>query len=226
MPVTLHSAPVSDLTPAEIDRWRTVPVAIAVDLGRDVGQIDPAIRPLNPAGKQPRLFGRAVTALCEPPDFGAVVHALDLVQRGDVLVIAASGHAETAMIGEILGGHLRRRGAAGLVCDGAIRDVATLAGWTDFSVFARWITPRGPSSAERGAVNLPVTIGGRLVTTGDLVIGDDDGLVALAPSTIRTRIGDAEAKLAREAEWEESLAAGRSVLETFGLPPARQHGAG
>jgi regulator of RNase E activity RraA len=75
-------------------------------------------------------------------------------------------------------------------------------------------------------VNLPVTIGGRLVTAGDLVIGDDDGLVALAPSTIRTRIGDAEAKLAREAEWEASLAAGRSVLETFGLPPARQHGAG
>ena len=86
------------------------------------------------------------------------------------------------------------------MCDGAVRDVGTLAGWDDFSVYARWITPRGPSSAERGAVNLPVVIGGRLVTPGDLVIGDDDGLVALAPATIRTRIGDAEAKLAREAE--------------------------
>jgi regulator of RNase E activity RraA len=220
MPVTMHRAPASDLALADIERWRTVPVAIAVDLGRDVGQIDPAIRPLLPPGRQPRLFGRAVTARCEPPDFGAVLYALDLVRPGDVLVIAAGGHAETAMIGEILGGHLRRRGAAGVVCDGAVRDVATLAGWSDLSVFARHITPRGPASAERGAVNLPVVIGGRLVTPGDLVIGDDDGLVALTPQSVRGRFGDAEAKLAREAEWEASLGAGRSVLDTFRLPLA------
>jgi regulator of RNase E activity RraA len=217
MTVTIQDTPVADLAPAEIERWRRVPVAIAVDLGQDVGPIDPAIRPLLPPGRQPRLFGRAVTAYCEPPDFGAVLHALDLVAPGDVLVIAAAGHAETAMIGEILGGHLRRRGGAGLVCDGAVRDVATLAGWADFPVFARWITPRGPASAERGAVNRPVVVGGRLVSPGDLVIGDDDGLVALGPSTVRDRIGDAEAKLVREAEWEASLAAGRSVRETFGL---------
>ncbi|MGE0120139.1 MAG: RraA family protein [Dongiaceae bacterium] len=226
MPVTIHAAPARDLTPAEIERWRSVPVAVAVDLGRDVGQIDPAIRPLRPPGRQPRLFGRAVTASCEPPDFGAVLHALDLVEPGDVLVIAAAGHAETAMIGEILGGHLRRRGGRGVVCDGAVRDVAALAGWDDFAVFARWITPRGPSSAERGAVNRPVVIGGSLVTPGDLVIGDDDGLVALSPAIVRARIADAEATLARETDWEASLAAGRSARETFGLPPAKRHGTG
>ena len=94
-------------------------------------------------------------------------------------------------------------------------------------MFTRWVTPRGPASAERGAVNLPVVIGGCLVTPGDLVIGDDDGLVALSPAAIRGRIGDAEAKLAREAEWEASLAGGRSVLETFGLTaPARKRQAG
>jgi len=224
MPVTIHAAPARDLTPAEIDRWRAVPVAVAVDLGRDVGQIDPAIRPLLPAGRQPRLFGRAVTALCEPPDFGAVLHALDLVEAGDVLVIAAAGHAETAMIGEILGGHVRRRGGRGVVCDGAVRDVGTLAGWNDFAVFTRWITPRGPSSAEHGAVNLPVVIGGRLVSPGDLVIGDDDGLVALSPATVRSRIADAEATLAREDGWEASLAGGRSARETFGLAQARRQG--
>jgi regulator of RNase E activity RraA len=221
MPVTIHAAPARDLTPAEIDRWRAVPVPVVVDLGRDIGQIDPAIRPLRPPGRQPRLLGRAVIALCEPPDFGAVLHALDLVEPGDVLMIAAGGHAETAMIGEILGGHLRRRGARGVVCDGAVRDVRTLAGWDNFAVYARSITPRGPSSADRGAVNLPVVIGGRLVTPGDLVIGDDDGLAALSPATVRTRIADAEARLAREAGWEANLSAGRSVRETFGLAEAR-----
>ncbi len=221
MTVTVHPLPSSGLSPAEIDAWRPVPVAVAVDLVRDDGQIDPDVRPLNPPGRQPRLFGRAVTALCEPPDFGAVLHALDHITPGDVLMIAAAGHRETAMIGEILGGHLRRRGAAGLVCDGAVRDVATLSGWPDFSVFTRFVTPRGPSGVERGSVNAPVTIGGRRVTAGDLVIGDDDGLVVLTPALARSRIRDAEAKLALEADWLANLANGQSVRQTFALAPAK-----
>ena len=156
MPVTIHPTSPSSLTTAETDRWRAVPVAVAVDLGRNVGQIDPAIRPLRPAGQQPRLFGRAVTALCEPPDFGSVLYAVDLIGPDDVLVIAAAGHAETAMIGEIVGAQVRRKGGVGVLCDGAIRDVATLAGWPNFPVFTRFVTPRGPSSADRGAVNVPV----------------------------------------------------------------------
>jgi 4-hydroxy-4-methyl-2-oxoglutarate aldolase len=218
MPVTIQPTSPSSLTTAETDRWRAVPVAVAVDLGRDVGQIDPAIRPLRPAGQQPRLFGRAVTALCEPPDFGSVLYAVDLIGPDDVLVIAAAGHAETAMIGEIVGAQVRRKGGVGVLCDGAIRDVGTLAGWPDFPVFTRFVTPRGPSSADRGAVNVPVVVGGLLVSPGDLVIGDDDGLVALSPAAVRARIADAEAKLALEAEWEASLSGGRSVRETFSLP--------
>ena len=221
MTVTVYPLSASDLTSAEVEAWRGVPVAIAVDLGRDIGQIDPAIRPLNPPGKQPPLFGRAVTALCEPPDFGAVLHALDIVGPGDVLVIAAAGNSEFAMIGEILGAQVRRRGGVGVVCDGAVRDVATLAAWPDFSVFARFVTPRGPTSMERGSVNLPVVVGGRLVTPGDLVIGDDDGLVALSPSAVRSRIMDAKQKQAREAAWIEDLANGRSVIEMLGLGPPK-----
>lgn len=221
MTVTVYPLSASDLTSAEVEAWRGVPVAIAVDLARDIGQIDPAIRPLNPPGKQPPLFGRAVTALCEPPDFGAVLHALDIVGPGDVLVIAAAGNSEFAMIGEILGAQVRRRGGVGVVCDGAVRDVATLAAWPDFSVFARFVTPRGPTSMERGSVNLPVVVGGRLVTPGDLVIGDDDGLVALSPSAVRSRIMDAKQKQAREAAWIEDLANGRSVIEMLGLGPPK-----
>ena len=221
MTVTVYPLPASDLTSAEVEAWRGVPVAIAVDLGRDIGQIDPAIRPLNPPGKQPPLFGRAVTALCEPPDFGAVLHALDIVGPGDVLVIAAAGNSEFAMVGEILGAQVRRRSGVGVVCDGAVRDVATLAAWPDFSVFARFVTPRGPTSMERGSVNLPVVVGGRLVTPGDLVIGDDDGLVALSPSAVRSRIMDAKQKQAREAAWIEDLANGRSVIEMLGLGPPK-----
>lgn len=220
MPVTLHTPAAPEMTSAEIARWAPVPVAVAVDLGRDAGQIDPAIRPLRPAGTQPRLFGQAVTVRCEAPDFGAVLHALDVIERGQVLVIDAAGHRDTAMIGDILCGHLRNKGIAGLVCDGAVRDTGTLGGWDDFPVFSRWITPRGPTGADRGAVNLPVVIGGCLVTPGDLVIGDDDGLVSLSPAVVRTRIADAEAKLDREEGWINALASGTSAADVFGLAPA------
>ena len=206
------------VTNSGFERWRDVPVAIAVDLNLDPGQIDPAIRPLMPPGQQPRLFGRAVTAQCAPPDFGAVLHALEIIQPGDVLVIAAGGDAHTAMIGEILSGHLRARRAVGLVVDGAVRDVATLAGWSDFPVFARHITPRGPVGLTEGAVNVPVTIGGVTINPGDLILGDDDGLIALSPASAREGFARAEAKLALEAEWIANLTSGVSVRETFGLP--------
>lgn len=222
MPVTIHTPPASTLTPAELARWRPVPVAVAVDLGRDIGQIDPAIRPLRPAGAQPSLFGQAVTVRCEPPDFGAVVQALDVIQSGQVLVIAAAGHRDTAMIGDFLSGHLRNKRVAGVICDGAVRDTGTLGQWDDFAVFSRWITPRGPTGADRGAVNIPVVFGGTLITPGDLIIGDDDGLVCLSPPTIRVRIPDAEAKLAREEGWITALAAGKPATEVFGLPPAER----
>jgi 4-hydroxy-4-methyl-2-oxoglutarate aldolase len=217
MPVIVHAAPPSGITQSDINRWRNIPAAIAVDVSKAACQIDPMIRPLRPPGQQPRLFGRAVTALCVPPDFGAVLHALDLIKPGNVLVIAAGGHAETAMIGEILGGHLRRLGAAGIVCDGAVRDVAELASWPDLSVFARFITPRGPIGVDLGVVNGPVRIGGRQIAPGDLIIGDDDGLVSLDAASIGSLIDAAEAKLALEAEWQCSLASGNSIAATFGL---------
>lgn len=220
MPVTVNAPPVSDLTPAEIARWSVIPVAIAVDLAHEMRQIDPAIRPLRPAGLQPRLFGQAITVHCEAPDFGAVLHALDVIQRGQVLMIAASGYRDAAMIGDILSGHLRRKGIAGVVCDGAVRDVGTLGVWDDFPVFSRWINPRGPTGADQGAVNVPVEIGGCPVAPGDLVIGDDDGVVSLSPQTVRALIADAEAKLARETGWTEGLAAGRPAAEVFGMSPA------
>ncbi len=216
MPVVVHPPGPAPLSAAELAPWRKIPVAVAVDNG--CAGIDPAIRPLRPPGQQPPLFGRAVTALCEPPDFGAVLHALEHVGEGDVLVIAAAGNRDFAMIGEILGGYLHRRGAVGIVCDGAVRDVAALAGLQGFAVFSRSITPRGPTAMQRGAVNVPVVIGGVLVSPGDLILGDDDGLVAVSRDAMRHHLAACEAKVARETEWIDALASGRSVKDTFGLP--------
>jgi 4-hydroxy-4-methyl-2-oxoglutarate aldolase len=100
-----------------------------------------------------------------------------------------------------------------------VRDVGELAGWDDFSVFMRAITPRGPEAAARGVVNGVVTIGGVSVSPGDLIIGDDDGLVALSSDAAARFIEAAEAKLALEDEWQAKLKRGVSVADTFALRP-------
>jgi 4-hydroxy-4-methyl-2-oxoglutarate aldolase len=216
MTVTVHPSQPVALAEGLLARWRRIPVSVIVDLAPD-RQIDPAIKALHPAGRQPALFGRAVTARCEPPDFGAVLHALEHVEPGNVLVIAAGGNAAYAMIGDVLGGHLHRRGAAGVVCDGAIRDTAGLAAMTGFSVYSRAVNPRGPTGAADGDVNGSVDIGGCAVNPGDLIIGDGDGLAALTPANLASLIDAAEAKLALEADWTGRLTAGDRVSEIFGL---------
>ncbi len=221
MPVLVHPRFTDQLTPEEIAAWQDIPVAVAVDVSNAACQIDPAIRPLCPPGQQPRLFGRAVTARCEPPDFGAVLYALDTLQPGDVLVIAANAHTDTAMLGEILGGFIRQHGGRGVICDGAVRDVAQLAAWHDLPVFARAITPRGPVGVERGDANVPVQFGGRTIHPGDLLLGDDDGLASLMPADVRGYIAAARAKLALEEQWQASIGSGATLAATFGLPPAK-----
>ena len=231
MSVTVNEVPSLSLTTSELDRWRQIPVSVIVDLHTDLRQIDPSIALLQSRvrtltqgktrlpsanGAQPVLFGRVITARCEPPDFGAVLHAIDHVNEGDVLVIAADGFKTNAMIGDILGGHLRNKGAVGCVCDGAVRDTATLAGWYDFPVYCNAITPRGPVGAECGAVNDTISIAGCEVRPGELIIGDSDGLVVLSEDELRIHIDAAEARLDQEATWARRLASGETVRTVFG----------
>lgn len=206
----------SAIPEALVARWRRIPVAVAVDLAPEA-QVDPLIRPLRPAGAQPPLCARAATARCVPPDFGAVLRALNGVGPGRVLVIDAGGHAANAMIGDVLGGQLARQGAAGIVCDGAIRDTATLAGLDGFGVWSRSVNPRGPVGAAEGVAGVPVVVGACPVSPGDLVLGDDDGLAVLSAEAALLLIDAAEAKLRLEAEWTARLAAGDLVEGIFGL---------
>ena len=124
------------------------------------------------------------------------------------------------MIGELLSGAARRKGIAGVVVDGPVRDVATLAGWADFPVFSRGRTARGPSSMDRGSVNEPVVFGGVRVVPGDLILGDDDGLVAIPAGELAAQLPAALAMVRAEAAWEARLAGGETTLEVFNVPPA------
>lgn len=215
--------PVSErVDPTIVTAWKAIPATIAADLFRGRTLVDPAIRPIRPFADGCRLAGTVVTAWCEPADYGPVHHALALADAGDVIVVDAGGRLDAAMIGEILCGVARRKGVAGVAVDGAVRDVGTLAGWPDFPVFSRGRTARGPSSMQRGSVGEPIVLGGVRTAPGDLILGDDDGLVVIPHDEVNARLGDAQAMVEAEVRWEAELAGGAGNLEVFGVPPAEE----
>lgn len=220
MPTRLARPTATRVPKDVIDAWRTVPSAVAADKLGGRCHADARIRPIRPFAPGATLVGSAVTAWCEPADYGPVHHAIAVGQPGDVIVVAAGGQPDAAMIGELLSGAARRKGIAGVLVDGAVRDVNTLAQWTDFPVFTRWITPRGPSSMERGSVNDTIIFGGITVSPYDIVIGDDDGLVIVPQAMSEETLKLCLAHVAAEKAWEAALNAGATTIETFSVPHA------
>ena len=153
--------------------FKTAPTAIISDnLDRLPGAV--GLRPFHRGGS---MAGTAFTIRTAAGDNRVIHQALELFQPGDVLVVDGGGDVTRALVGEIMSLIAELRGAAGLVIDGAIRDALVLS-QSDFPVFARAAIHRGPYKNGPGAMNVPVSIGGMVVNPGDIVVGDDDGVVA------------------------------------------------
>lgn len=166
-----------------------------------------AIRPMHGGGA--KLAGPAFTVRVPAGDNLMVHKAIDLAAPGDVIVVDAAGVLEQAIIGDIMTSHAARRGVAGFVIDGAIRDAAEITA-RPFPVYARGATHRGPYKNGPGEINVPVSIGGMVVRPGDIVVGDADGVVAVPQA-------DAEAVLAaaREQKKKEDASLAAIAAGTF-----------
>lgn len=196
-------------------QWAGVASTVAADCAPGALMLDPALRPLrNFHGRKP-LVGRIITARVDPFDFGAMIHVTEAAGEGDVIVLDAGGRNTDAVAGEIISGQMRRRGVRGLIVDGAIRDTDNLSQWPDFAVFYRHIVARGPKTFAAGEVNLPLVLGGVAVTPGDLLIGDDDGLVVIPRARIAEGLAPSLAKPEIEKGWEAALASGKKPTEVF-----------
>lgn len=145
------------------------------------------------------MAGTAFTIRTAAGDNRAIHLALDAFRPGDVLVVDGGGDTGRALVGEIIAEIARCRGAAGLVIDGAVRDAGALAR-SDFPVFARGVSHRGPYKNGPGQTNVPVSIGGMVVHPGDIVVGDEDGIVAFSPSIAEDLLRSVQAQEAKEAE--------------------------
>ena len=190
--------------PALIAQYRNAATAIISDnLARLPGAV--GLRPFHRGGT---MAGTALTVRVAAGDNLFIHQALELVRPGDVIVVDGGGDLGRALVGEIMTAVAASRGAAGMVIDGAVRDAGVLAR-NDFPCFARAAIHRGPYKNGPGAINVPVSVGGMIVSPGDIVVGDDDGVVAFPQSVAAELLAAVHAQEAREAEILTSIREGR-----------------
>ena len=177
------------------------------------GYLGPDIRPIQSGT---RIAGSAVTALCHPGDNLMIHAAVETCQPGDVLVVAVSAPSPHGFFGELLGTSAQARGVRGLVIDAGVRDTAELRAM-GFPVWSRYVSCQGTVKATPGSVNVPVVVGGQVVSPGDVVCADDDGVTAVARSEAEWALEMSRQRLAAEEKARARLAAGELGLDMYGL---------
>ncbi len=160
-----------------VDALCGLPVANIGDCMNRLAATSPDIYTMNGLN----VCGSAFTVRVPEGDNLMFHKAMDLAEPGDVIVIDAGGGKDRAILGELMASYCKRRGIAGLVVDGYIRDADAIERM-DLPVFARGYTPNGPYKNGPGEINVTVCIGGKIVNPGDIIIGDKDGLIAINPS--------------------------------------------
>ncbi len=162
-------------SPVLLDRFRQVPTGNVCDAMDRFGALDYRIRPLDPSSV---LCGPALTVRTRPCDNLVVYQAMREAKPGDVLVIATYEHLRGSSVGDLVVNIAKRFGVAGIVCDGLCRDAAGIRG-LGLPVFVRGTCPSSPFKDGPGEINAPISCGGITVHPGDIVIGDEDGVVVV-----------------------------------------------
>ena len=184
------------------------------------------------------LAGPAFTVKTRPGDNLMIHKALDLADAGDVIVVDGGGDLTNALIGEMMVAHAQKRGIAGLVLNGSIRDYDAIHAGT-YPVFAAGITHRGPYKDGPGEINVPIAIDGMVIEPGDLIVGDGDGLLVRTVRAGRRGLqgGEGEERRGEQADRRhprrqerpqlggcDAEEAGCDWLRRGGKPHIRRHG--
>jgi RraA family protein len=183
-----------------------VDCAALADAQKSIRVIDGAIRPVGSAS---RLVGPARTVRCHE-DFLTVIKGLAEAEPGEVLVIDTQGSTR-AVLGELFSLEARRRGLAGIVVDGPVRDLRTLRE-LDLPVHARSACPCAGTTRDLRETQVPVVCGGVVVNPGDIVLGDQDGLLVASEAELRALLPTAQETERKEAQVRARIAAGESLL--------------
>jgi 4-hydroxy-4-methyl-2-oxoglutarate aldolase len=168
------------------------------------------------AWPEARASGPALTVRGAPDDNLALHRAIDEVGAGEVIVVDAGGSPRTGLCGDLLALAAQRRGAAGLVVNGCVRDLLGI-GRLGFPVFHRGTSPVAAGKQVPGELRVPLALDGVAVQPGDLVVADVDGIVVVPAREADGVLADAEALIAKEEEFRRRIETGEATLDLLGL---------
>ena len=214
MPLYRHIVGFPALPAETVAAARDVAASLLGDAMNRAGIMAAAIKPVAPGT---RLAGQARTVTSMAGDNGIIHAAIPHMRAGEVLVVDAARVDDVAVWGEIMTRSAMQRGVAGLVLDGAVRDVEAIRE-IGFPVYCRAVVPRGPHKGFGGTIDAPVACGGVSVAPGDLIVGDDDGVAVVPLAEVDRILAAAQAARAREAETIAKIEGGMTSAEILGIP--------
>jgi len=177
------------------------------------GLLAPRMRPIAEGWS---IAGPAVTSLNHPGDNLMVHAALSVCQPGDVLVVATTSTSNLGLIGDLIAEQAKVRGLAGIVIDSGVRDVASLRR-LGLPIWSAAITAAGSVKATPGWVNVPVVCGDQAINPGDIIIADDDGVVAVPAAVAAAVLEAARQRTAKEEASREGIARGELSFDRSGM---------
>ena len=190
-----------------VKKFMNLPTGNVCDAQGRVGALDYRIKPV---GERSQFCGTALTVDTGPRDNLAAWAALEIARPGDIIVITTGGHLASSVAGDLYVGMAKNAGVAGIVTDGVVRDLPGINA-VGIPVFARGICPNSPWKNGPGRVGMQIVIGGVTVNAGDIVVGDQDGVVVVARPTAAAVADGLTAVLAKEKKMEAAVKAGLTV---------------
>ena len=163
---------------------------------------------LRPMHSGRMMSGPALTVRTRPGDNLMIHKALTMAQPGDVIVVDAGGDLTNALFGEIMMATAVKRGVAGIVLNGAVRDSEEI-GEGYFPLYAAGVTHRGPYKDGPGEINVTISIDGMVIRPGDLILGDADGLLCVPMEDAEALLAATHKKMEQEKQMLADIAAGR-----------------